>query len=708
MNRRPWRSFAVYLVIVLLFFTLLQYFGESQSAVDQSQADYGTNYTKLMTAVDAQEIEQVSITTYDNYQEVTGINKNGEHFSMPVSKTEGLVSKLMEMGVQVEQKPTPQPSFFANLLGTLLPILLIVGIFLFFMNQSQAGGGKVNQFGKSKAKMQVDMRGKVTFHDVAGVDEVKEELEEVVEFLKTPQKFQAIGAKIPKGVLLFGPPGTGKTLLARAVAGEAGVPFFSISGSDFVEMFVGVGASRVRDLFEQAKKNKPCIIFIDEIDAVGRQRGAGVGGGHDEREQTLNQLLVEMDGFDANEGIIILAATNRPDILDPALLRPGRFDRQVTVPRPDVKGREEILHVHAKGKPLAADVNLKIIAKQTSGFTGADLANLMNEAALLSARENEKTISQSALERSIERVIAGPEKKNGASMNEAELKLVAYHEAGHAVIGHIQEESDPIHKVSIIPRGMAGGYTMSLPEEDRNYMTRSHLLAQVTMLLGGRVAEEIVLGEISTGASNDIERATKLIRQMVTRWGMSDELGTIAFGEDQEQVFLGRDLGHSRNYSEAVAFSIDKEVKAIMDACYAKATKILTDHREDLDRIALALKEKEVLNAFEFAELMKGRELEDIEQDQENIRQAQEEAKARMEKEKKLAQEPPTTPSFTPPPGPGPEATSSTLPSGNQLQDGEGSPLYPPQAVDHGQRSDDLSPQTPSSGLPSDPDRKDT
>lgn len=636
MNKKTWKSFAVYLVIVLMFFTILEWTDTTRSQSQAQSADYGTNYTKLMNAIENGDIENVTITTYDNYQDIEGKNKDGAVFSMSVNKDPKLVDTLIAKGVQVEQKPTPQPSFFMNLLSTLLPILLLVGLFVFFMNQSQGGGGKVSQFGKSRAKLTVDHKNKVVFDDVAGVDEVKEELQEVVEFLKTPKKFQEIGAKIPKGVLLFGPPGTGKTLLARAVAGEAGVPFFSISGSDFVEMFVGVGASRVRDLFEQAKKNNPCIIFIDEIDAVGRQRGAGVGGGHDEREQTLNQLLVEMDGFDANEGIIILAATNRPDILDPALLRPGRFDRQVTVPRPDVRGREDILHVHARNKPLAADVDFRVIAKQTAGFTGADLSNLINEAALLSARENKKIIDQSALERSIERVIAGPEKKNRAQISDAELKLVSYHEAGHAVIGHLLDECDPIHKVSIIPRGGAGGYTMSLPIEDRNYMTRSHLKAEVTMMLGGRVAEEVVLNEISTGASNDIERASKIIRQMVTRWGMSDELGTIAFGEDQEQVFLGRDLGHSRNYSEAVAFSIDKEVKAIMDECYARAKDILTTHRDKLDIIAKALKEKEVINAFEFKGLMDGRDLDEIEEEQEDLRLKQEEEKRKLETERKL------------------------------------------------------------------------
>lgn len=629
---RSWRSFAVYIVIFLLFFTLIEWIGGNSNTTNVEQADYGSNYTRLMEAVNDGQIDTVTVTTFDNYQTVEGKNKDGKVFTMNVPKDAGVVETLRDRAVQVEQKATPQPSPLMSLLSTLLPILILVGVFIFFMNQSQGGGAKVSQFGKSKAKLMVDEKKKVTFVDVAGADEVKEELQEIVEFLKTPDKFRTIGAKIPKGVLLFGPPGTGKTLLARAVAGEAGVPFFSISGSDFVEMFVGVGASRVRDLFDQAKKNNPCIIFIDEIDAVGRQRGAGVGGGHDEREQTLNQLLVEMDGFDDNEGIIILAATNRPDILDPALLRPGRFDRQVTVSRPDVRGREEILKVHVRKKPLSADVDLKTIAKQTSGFTGADLANLVNEAALLSARENRKTINQESLEKSIERVIAGPEKKNRAQISDAELKLVSYHEAGHAVIGHLLPLCDPIHKVSIIPRGGAGGYTMSLPVEDRNYMTRSHLLAEVTMMLGGRVAEQVVLGEISTGASNDIERATKIIRQMVTRWGMSDELGTISFGDDQEQVFLGRDLGHSRNYSEAVAYSIDKEVKTIMDACYAEATRLLTEHREQLDTIAQALKDREVINAFQFKGLMDGKSWSEIDREE-----AEELARLEAEKAAKIA-----------------------------------------------------------------------
>ena len=636
MKNTAWKSFAVYLVIFLLFFSMIEFFG-GNTTVEETKQVYGANYTEFMENVEKGKIKEVTITTYDNYQEISGVTKDKETFKMPISKNDdNLTQKLVDKGIKVTQAETPEPSPLFSLLSSLLPVLLLVGLFFFFMSQTQGGGGKMSQFGKSKARMTVDSSKRVTFNDVAGADEVKEELSEVVDFLKKPQKFKAIGAKIPKGVLLFGPPGTGKTLLARAVAGEAGVPFFTISGSDFVEMFVGVGASRVRDLFEQAKKNSPCIIFIDEIDAVGRQRGAGVGGGHDEREQTLNQLLVEMDGFDANEGIIILAATNRPDILDPALLRPGRFDRQVTVGRPDVRGREEILKVHVRNKPLSAEVDLKVIAKQTAGFTGADLANLVNEAALLAAREGLTDITQEHLEKSIERVIAGPEKKNRAQISQAELNLVSYHEAGHAVIGHYLEGCDPIHKVSIIPRGSAGGYTMSLPVEDRNYMTRTHLIHEVTMMLGGRVAEEIVLGEISTGASNDIERATNTIRQMVTRWGMSEELGTICFGEDEQQVFLGRDLGHSRNYSEAIAFSIDKEVKRMMDECHTRAHELLNEHRDKLDAVAKALQEREVINAFEFQGVMDGKDMDTIEREEaEYLAKLNEEKKKKIEEAKK-------------------------------------------------------------------------
>ena len=607
---------AVYLVIVLMAMTFIQ-FGTPMENTEVTQADI-KNYTQLIAAVEADNVAEITITPSadGNTLSVEGKLKDGSVFTgivTPQASAEELTA-LTKEGVSVLWNQTPEPPFWMSLLTSLLPILLMVGLFFFLMNQS-SGGGKMTQFGKSKARVVIDEKNKVTFEDVAGADEVKEELEEIVEFLKSPKKFNDIGAKIPKGVLLYGPPGTGKTLLARAVAGEAGVAFFSISGSDFVEMFVGVGASRVRDLFDQAKKNAPCIIFIDEIDAVGRQRGAGVGGGHDEREQTLNQLLVEMDGFNSNEGIIIIAATNRPDILDPALLRPGRFDRQVTVDRPDVRGREEILNVHVRKKPLASDVDLSVIAKQTAGFTGADLANLVNEAALLSARQGLKKIGQQQLEQSIERVIAGPEKKSRAKMSDYEKNLVSYHEAGHALCGYLLPGEDPVHKVSIIPRGRAGGYTLFLPTEDRNYMTRTHLRQQVIMMLGGRVAEELVLNEISTGASNDIERATSIIRRMVTEWGMSDELGTITFGNNNsERVFLGRDLGRERNYSEAVAYSIDKEVKRMMDECHAEATRLLSENMDKLTLIAETLKERETLQADEFLALMEGRSLEELDQ----------------------------------------------------------------------------------------------
>ena len=618
---RGFRTIAVYMVIVLLTMTMIRMTAPvSQEQVPEANIQ---NYTQLLDSAEAGDLVSVEITTYENTQSVDGKLADGTEFTgviIPRENADTVLKVFRENEVDITQLETPSPSPWLSILSTILPFLLMVGLLFFFMQQSQGGGGKVMQFGKSKARVTLDEKNRVTFDDVAGADEVKEELEEIVEFLKMPKKFNEIGAKIPKGVLLYGPPGTGKTLLARAVAGEAGVAFFSISGSDFVEMFVGVGASRVRDLFEQAKKNAPCIIFIDEIDAVGRQRGAGVGGGHDEREQTLNQLLVEMDGFNSNEGIIILAATNRPDILDPALLRPGRFDRQVTVDRPDVKGREEILKVHVRKKPLASDVDLAVIAKQTAGFTGADLANLVNEAALLSARLGLKKVGQQQLEQSIERVIAGPEKKSRAMMSEYEKNLVSYHEAGHALCGYLLPECDPVHKVSIIPRGRAGGYTLLLPTEDRNYMTRTHLRQQIIMMLGGRVAEEIVLHEISTGASNDIERATSTIRRMITEWGMSDELGTITFGNNNnDQVFLGRDLGRDRNYSEAVAYSIDKEVKRLMDECHAEARRLLSENLDKLTIIAETLKDRETIQADEFVALMEGRSLEDLDQKKEEL-----------------------------------------------------------------------------------------
>lgn len=492
----------------------------------------------------------------------------------------------------------------------MIPTLLLMGVMFFavwfiFMQQSQGGGGGnrgVMNFGKSKAKMATPDKKKVTFNDVAGADEEKEELAEIVDFLKQPKRYLELGARIPKGVLLVGPPGTGKTLLAKAIAGEAGVPFFSISGSDFVEMFVGVGASRVRDLFEQAKKNAPCIIFIDEIDAVGRQRGAGLGGGHDEREQTLNQLLVEMDGFGANEGIIMIAATNRPDILDPALLRPGRFDRQIMVGAPDVKGREEILQIHTKNKRLSENINLKLLAKRTPGFTGADLENLTNEAALLTVRKDKKFIEMEEMEEAITRVIAGPEKKSRV-ISERDRRLTAYHEAGHAVVMKLLPNSDPVHQISIVPRGMAGGYTMHLPEEDRAYTSKSRLEDEMVGLLGGRVAEQLIIGDISTGAKNDIDRASTIARKMVMEYGMSEVMGPIAFGADHDEVFLGRDLGRGRNFSEEIGAKIDREIKGLIDRAYDEAQTLLKNNLNKLHAVAQELLVKEKLEADEFEQL---------------------------------------------------------------------------------------------------------
>lgn len=564
-------------------------------------------YSNFMEYVADGKIDKVTLQSVndENYQ-IKGETKKGEKFTLfaPASD-QGLHNILKEKNVTVDYKPSEGPPWWAGLLSTLLPVLLIAGFLFFMLQQTQGSGNRVMQFGKNRAKMLDPEKQKVTFKDVAGVDEAKEELGEVVEFLKEPKRYIDIGAKIPKGVLLYGPPGTGKTLLAKAVAGEAGVPFFSISGSDFVEMFVGVGASRVRDLFEQAKKNSPCIVFVDEIDAVGRHRGAGLGGGHDEREQTLNQLLVEMDGFDANEGIIILAATNRPDILDPALLRPGRFDRQVVVDSPDLDGRKEIIKVHARGKKLEEDIDLDVLARRTPGFTGADLANMVNEGALLAARRGKKKIGMKELEDAIERVIAGPEKKSRV-MSDKEKRLVAYHEAGHAVVGSLLPNTDPVHKISIIPRGRAGGYTLMLPTEDRHYLTRSHILDEITTLLGGRVSEDIVLKDISTGAQNDLERATTLVRKMITEYGMSEELGPLTFGRPQEQIFLGRDISRDRNYSEEVAFSIDKEARRIVEQCYQKAKQILEDNIHKLHLVATTLMEQETIEADEFEALMQG------------------------------------------------------------------------------------------------------
>ncbi|MBW7937452.1 MAG: ATP-dependent zinc metalloprotease FtsH, partial [Candidatus Omnitrophica bacterium] len=505
----------------------------------------------------------------------------------------------------IQLRENPQSGWILTALSTVFPILLIVGLWIFFLRQMQAGGRNAMSFGKSRARLNSDNDNKVTFDNVAGCDEAKEELREVVEFLKDPQKFQRLGAKIPKGVLLFGAPGTGKTLLAKAVAGEANVPFFSISGSDFVEMFVGVGAARVRDLFEQGKKNAPCIIFIDEIDAVGRQRFAGLGGGHDEREQTLNQLLVEMDGFSATEEVILVAATNRPDVLDPALLRPGRFDRQISVDPPDVKGREEILRVHTRNVVLDKSVDLKVLARRTPGFSGADLANAVNEAALLAARRNKDRVDMQDFEDAVDRVMAGPEKRSKA-MSEKEKRIVAYHEAGHALMYHFLEELDPLHKVSILPRGRALGYTMHLPTDDKFLTGRNELLGTITALLGGRVAEEIALGEITTGASNDLERATALAHRIVCEWGMSHRLGPITFGKNESTVFLGRDIAKDRGYSEEIAFEIDKEIRRIVDECYARSRNLLETHRNQLDMLASALLEREVLDKQQVELLFEG------------------------------------------------------------------------------------------------------
>ena len=583
-----------YLLIIMVIIWMFDLYGEKNS----KPADI--SYTSFMQHVQQDEIKQVTIV--DNV--ISGKLKDGKEFSTVAPNDSKLVEKLEAKKVDIKAELPPQPPWWMSILSSILPMLIIVGLWFMLMNQGGAGGGKVMNFGKSRARRYDEEKLKITFKDVAGAEEAKQELEEVVEFLKHPQKYNDLGAKIPKGVLLYGPPGTGKTLLAKAVAGEAGVPFFSISGSDFVEMFVGVGASRVRDLFDQAKKSAPCIVFIDEIDAVGRQRGAGLGGGHDEREQTLNQLLVEMDGFSANEGIIMIAATNRPDILDPALLRPGRFDRQIVVDRPDIKGRTEILKVHVKGKPIGQDVNLDVIAQRTPGFTGADLSNLVNEAALLTARKDKKATNMPEMEEAAERVIMGPERKSRV-ISDKEKRLTAYHEGGHTIVGMLLEHTDPVHKVTIIPRGRAGGYTLSLPKEDKYYATRSEMLDELKVLLGGRVAEALVLKEISSGASNDLQRATQLARQMICEYGMSENIGPVTFGHRQDQVFLGRDIARDKDYSEEVAAEIDKEVRSFMEDAYAATEKLLSDNIDKLHVIAKALMEKETLEEEEINQLVK-------------------------------------------------------------------------------------------------------
>ena len=593
------RNVGFYLLLILVVISCIDYFSMQKTTRQE------VGYTQFLQEVNAGHVEKVTIV--QNTLRVTGTD--GKEYTTVTpdapNSDPGLYDKLAAKNIDVAAENPPEPPWWSQMFSSILPILLLCGVWFYMMQQTQGGGGRVMNFGKSRARMSGGDKVKVNFGDVAGADEAKQELEEVVEFLKHPKKYNDLGARIPKGVLLFGPPGTGKTLLAKAVAGEAGVPFFSISGSDFVEMFVGVGASRVRDLFEQAKKNAPCIVFIDEIDAVGRQRGAGLGGGHDEREQTLNQLLVEMDGFEDNQAVILIAATNRPDVLDPALLRPGRFDRTVTVDRPDVKGREQILRVHAANKPLAPEVDFGRLAKLTPGFSGADLANLMNESALLAARAHKDRIGMAEIEEAMERVIAGPERKSRV-MTEKERRTIAYHEAGHALVGHVLENSDPVHKITIIPRGQALGYTMQLPEEDHFLQTRSAMLDEVTTLLGGRSAEELFCDDITTGASNDIERATKLARGMVTRYGMSDALGAQVFGEAQHEVFLGRDLADHQDYSAETAKRIDDEVEHVMREAHRRAREVLEARRDQMDQMAAVLLARETVEGPELDALLDG------------------------------------------------------------------------------------------------------
>ena len=592
------KTLAMWLIIGIIFIVVV-------SAVMEN-SETKMDYSELLVAMGNGSVEEIELNAEGSKAYVTLKNSNLEK-EVNIPSLDSFMNEVNEYLVagNISLKQASE-SILITILGLLSPFAIAIVFLLFwalFMNNPQSGGNKTMSFGKSRARMMgTTDKTKITFKDVAGVDEEKEELQEIVEFLKSPKKFTDMGARIPKGVLLVGHPGTGKTLLAKAVAGEAGVPFFIISGSDFVEMFVGVGASRVRDLFEQAKKNAPCIIFIDEIDAVGRQRGAGLGGGHDEREQTLNQLLVEMDGFGTNEGVIVLAATNRPDVLDKALLRPGRFDRQIVVPAPDVRAREEILEVHARKKRLADDVDLKIIAKNTAGFAGADLENVLNEAALLAARRDKHEIGMQEVEDAMIKVTMGPEKKSRVR-SDKENKLTAYHEAGHAVVSKFLPTQDTVHEISIIPRGMAGGYTMYRPEEDKNYMAKSEMEESIVSLLGGRVAESLVLGDISTGASNDIERATKIARDMVTKYGMSDALGTITFGSGQEEVFLGRDFTQTRNFSEETAAKIDIEVKSIIDKAYVTAREILSNNMDKLHAVAGVLLEKEKISGEEFARI---------------------------------------------------------------------------------------------------------
>ena len=596
---KKYSSATIWIIGLLLFFAVATFM------LDGSSVSNRMVYSDFQQKWINNQVESINVNADKMTIEVTTQDEKKYTVYAPSSMIEFLNEQYPKDDIKIEYVAPSNSSIWVSLLPTIMIIILFVVFIFFFTQQSQGGGSSgrgVMNFGKSKAKMVIPDSKRVTFDDVAGADEEKAELEEIVDFLKQPARYVEMGARIPKGVLLVGPPGTGKTLLAKAIAGEAGVPFFSISGSDFVEMFVGVGASRVRDLFEQAKKNSPSLIFIDEIDAVGRQRGAGLGGGHDEREQTLNQLLVEMDGFGANEGIIMIAATNRPDILDPALLRPGRFDRQIMVGRPDRKGREAVLEVHTKKKPLDTNVSLEVLAKRTPGFSGADLENLANEAALLAVRKNKKKIGMDEFEEAITRVIAGPEKKS-RTISEHDRKLTAYHEAGHAVVMKCLKNSDPVHEISIIPRGMAGGYTMHLPTEDRAYTSKEKLLDEMVGLLGGRVAEKLILGDISTGAKNDIDRASSIARAMVMEYGMSDKIGTISYGSDNNEVFLGRDLGRGRNFSEEVGAMIDKEIKSLISNAYNTAEELLKENVNKLHAVASTLLEKEKIDGKEFEEI---------------------------------------------------------------------------------------------------------
>ncbi len=615
------RGISLYLLLAIIMVSI---FSSLYSPGDSARE---LSYSELVRHLDNNQIVSVRMI---GEQRVEGTLQDGTIFisSVPFGKMAELSDMLIARNVQVTAEAPASPSWFIALLPNIITLVIFVAIWLFILNQMQGGSNRAMSFGKSRAKLHSEDKPGVSFNDVAGVDEAKQELVEIVDFLKQPKKFADLGAKIPKGVLLIGPPGTGKTLLARAVAGEAGVPFFSISGSEFVEMFVGVGASRVRDLFENAKKNAPCLIFIDELDAVGRQRGAGLGGGHDEREQTLNQLLVEMDGFETNSGIIIMAATNRSDVLDPALLRPGRFDRKVIVDRPDLAGRKAILEIHARHKPLV-DVDFDILARRTPGFAGADLENLLNEAAILAARNNKRKVGMIECEESIDRVVMGPEKKNRI-LTQRDKEVFAYHEAGHAVVAYYLPQGDPVHKVSIIGRGMAAGYTMTLPEEERFVTTKSKLVDDLTDLLGGRAAEAIALNESSTGAQNDLERSTKIARKMVMEWGMSEKLGPLTFGRPsgEDLVFLGRDISRDRNYSEEVAATIDSEVHTLVEGCYQTALKILSDHRDRLDALVGSLKERETINKAQFEAIMEGKELPcDDECSSENVAAVKEDSK---------------------------------------------------------------------------------